>query len=183
MWRKRTRSIAPDQDCVARGAKFQSHIERRADGHSGMVRDEQGVIRWRYGNRESSPTDGDANPFNKPDFVIAEPSATNELIIRRSSFIPSVFEIIDAGRALGTIRMRSIFRNKYLIDIDNLSSLTFRMPLFSVRFFGVSTAGIEIWVAVGPSEMEWNILIKPGTEEWPLLAALAFIHTERWNYG
>jgi hypothetical protein len=57
------------------------------------------------------------------------------------------------------------------------------MPLFTIRFYGFSSAGPEIWVRVGRSKMEWNILIKAGVEEQPLVAALAFIHTEWWNYG
>lgn len=79
--------------------------------------------------------------------------------------------------------MLSIFRNKYAVDIDGVDSWTFRMPLFTIRFFGDSREGVGIWVAVWPSMMQWNILIKAGVEEWPLLAALAFIHTEWWNYG
>jgi len=54
---------------------------------------------------------------------------------------------------------------------------------FTIRFFGDSRSGPEIWVAVGPSKMEWRVLIKRDTREWPLLAALAFIHVEAWNYG
>jgi hypothetical protein len=79
--------------------------------------------------------------------------------------------------------MRSMFRNKYSIDIVGLNSWTLRMPLFTVRFCGDSRAGSEIWVVVGPSKMEWNILIKAGIEERPLVAALAFIHNEWWNYS
>ena len=31
---------------------------------------------------------------------------------------------------------------------------------------------------VGPSKMKWNMLFKPGTNPWPLMAVLSFIHTE-----
>jgi hypothetical protein len=47
------------------------------------------------------------------------------------------------------------------------------MPLFTIRFFGDSSTGVEIWVAVGPSKKEWSVLIKRDAREWPLLAALA----------
>jgi hypothetical protein len=90
---------------------------------------------------------------------------------------------MEAGRIIGRVKMCSVFRNKYAIDIDPVNSWTFRMPLFTIRFFGDSRAGPEIWVAVGPSKMEWRVLIKRDTREWPLLAALAFIHVEAWNYG
>ncbi len=181
MWRNRARAVAPDEECLARGTKFRCQIDRAADGHDGAVQDEHGIIRWRYGIRRNAAGRSPGDPFNKPDFVIAQPDARDEVIIRRASFIPSVFNIIEAGRVIGRIRMCSIFRNKYAIDIDGVDSWTFRMPLFTVRFFADSSAGREIWVAVGPSKMEWNILIKAGAKEWPLLASLAFIHTEWWN--
>lgn len=183
MQRNRTRTVAPDGECIAQGHKFLGQIHRGMDGHSGAVMDEHGVIRWRYGIRKNAPARRLGNPFNKPDFVIADPDGRDEIVIRRASFIPPVFNITAADRVIGTVRMRSMFRNKYTIDIDGVNSWTFRMPLFTVRFFGDSSAGAEIWVAVGPSKMEWNILIKGSAKEWPLLAALAFIHTEWWNYG
>ena len=183
MRRIRTRAVAPDAECIAHGTKFRSQIDRGVDGHSGAVLDEKGTIRWRYGVRNDAFGRHPGNPFNKPDFVIAKPDAKDEVIIRRVSFIPSVFNIMEADKVIGTVRMRSMFRNKYAIDIDGVNSWTFRMPLFTVRFFGDSSAGVEIWIAVGPSKMEWNILIKGNAKEWPVLAALAFIHTEWWNYS
>jgi hypothetical protein len=147
------------------------------------VLDEKGSIRWRYGVRNDAFGRRPGNPFNKPDFVIANSDTKDEVIIRRASFIPPVFNIMEADRVIGRVRMRSMFRNKYDIDIDGVNTWTFRMPLFTVRFFGDSSAGVEIWVAVGPSKIEWNILIKGSAKEWPLLAVLAFIHTEWWNYS
>lgn len=179
----RTTTIAPDKECVANGHKFLSQIDRGKDGHSGAVLDEQGVIRWRYGTRKNPFVPCLGNPFNKPDFVIADPDGRDEVVIRRASFIPPVFNIMEAGRIIGTVKMRSVFRNRYTIDIESVNSWTFRMPLFTIRFFGVSRSGPEIWVAVGPSKMEWSILIKRDAREWPLLAALAFIHVEAWNYA
>lgn len=183
MQRNRTRSVLPDPECVAHGVKFCSQIDRGRGGHSGALLDENGSIRWRYGTRNNPFSLRRENPFNKPDFVISGPDAIDEAIIRRASFIPSVFNIMQTGAVIGRVEMRSIFRNKYAIDVDSVSSWTFRMPLFTVRFFGDSRAGAQMWVVVGRSKMEWNILIKGGVREWPLLAALAFIHTEWWNYG
>ncbi len=84
---------------------------------------------------------------------------------------------------IGSIKMRSLFRNKYVIEIDQVNAWTFRMPLYTISFFGESDTGPEIWVVLGPSKMEWKILVKRETSEWPLLAALSFIHVEAWNYG
>jgi hypothetical protein len=183
MPRYTARATAPDEDSLARGSKFFSQIDRGADGHSGVVWDEQGTARWRYGVRKNSSGRRPENPFNTPDFVVKEPNAKDEVIIRRTSFVPPVFDITEAGRVIGRIRLRSMFRNKYAIEVDGVNSWTFRMPLFTVRFYGDSSAGPEMWVHLGRSKMEWVILIKAGVNERPVLAALAFIHCEWWNYG
>lgn len=183
MRRNRTTRVAPDQECIAEGHKFLCQIDRGMDGHSGAVLDEHGVIRWRYGRRKNASGPRLANPFSKPDFVIADSEGRGEVVISRASFIPPVFNLMEAGRIIGRVRMCSLFRNKYAIDIDGVDSWTFHMPLFTIRFFGDSSTGPEIWVAVGPSKREWSVLIKRGAREWPLLAALAFIHVEAWNYG
>lgn len=183
MQRNRTRAAAPDEECIAHGHKFLCQIDRGMDGHCGAIMDEHGVIRWRYGIRKNASARRLGNPFNKPDFVMTDPDGRDEIVIRRASFIPPVFSIIEAGRVVGRVRMRSLFRNKYAIEIDRVNSWTFRMPLFTIRFFGDSSAGVEIWVAVGPSKKDWNVLIKRDAMAWPLLAALAFIHVESWNYG
>jgi hypothetical protein len=181
--RLRRATTPPNADCIAKGHKFICQIDRRADGHSGGVMDEKGVIRWRYGTRKNSSAYRFANPFNKPDFVIAAPEGSDEVVIRRLSFFPPVFHILRAGAVIGCIKMRSLFRNKYVIAINQVNSWTFRMPLYTISFFGESGTGPGIWVVVGPSKMEWNILIAPETIPWPLVAALAFIHVEAWNYG
>ena len=111
MQRNRTRAVAPDGECIAQGHKFLGQIHRGMDGHSGAVMDEHGVIRWRYGIRKNAPARRLGNPFNKPDFVIADPDGRDEVVIRRASFIPPVFNIMAADRVIGTVRMRSMFRN------------------------------------------------------------------------
>jgi hypothetical protein len=179
---KRTTS-PPSNECIAHGHKIFSQIDRGASGHSGTLMDEKGVVRWRYGTRKNTAANRLANPFNKSDFLVVDPNGTDQIVIRRASFIPPVFNIVRAGTIIGRLKMRSLFRNKYSIEIDQVNTWTFRMPLFTVRFFGESGAGPEIWVVVGPSKMEWGILIAAAAGEWPLIAALAFIHVEAWNYG
>jgi len=183
MWRNKTRSIAPNEECVAAGTKLLCQIDRGAASRSGIVLDDQSVIRWQYKFRKLAPGTDPGNPFRKPIFVIAGLDKGNEVIIRRASFLPPLFNIRESGKTIGTIAMRSMFRNKYFISIDGVDSWTFRMPLFSIRFYGFSDAGAEIWVEVGPSKKDWNILIKAGVREWPLVAALAFIHNESWHYS
>jgi hypothetical protein len=99
------------------------------------------------------------------------------------SFIPSFFDIMEKDDVIGRIGMRSILRIKYSIEINGAGSWTFRLPLFTVRFRGDSQTGTDIWVLVGPSKMEWNILLRCGVGDRHLVAALAFIHNEWWNYS
>lgn len=178
------RAIAPNEESIAHGAKFTCAVDR--GGHSGAIwefRDEQDTIRWRYGIRRNVTGRTARNPFNKADFVVTGRDNDQEVIIRRASFIPPAFNVIESGKVIGSIRMRSIFRNKYSVFIDGVNSWTFRMPLYTIRFYGESNDGAEVWVVLGPSKMVWHVLIKPGVKVWPLLAALAFIHNEWWNYG
>lgn len=173
----------PDEECLAHGPKYLCQIDRGADGHKGVVWGEAGTVRWHYGTRRNPIGFRLRNPFNKPDFIVADPETKGELIIRRASFVPPVFHIMEAGNVIGQIRLRSILRNKYTINLGDTGVWTFRMPLFTIRFWGASAVGAGVWVAVGPSKMEWKILIKPGLNDRLLVAALAFIHNEWWNYS
>jgi hypothetical protein len=181
-WRSKSRFIAPDDDCVAKGTKLLSEIYR-GGSRDGEMRDEADVIRWQYGRNKAALRWRLRHPLSRPDFFVTELGTKSKLMIRRASRIPSVFEIIEDGKAVGRIKTLSILRNKYSITIDDVRAWTFRMPLFTVFFFGESRDGAEIWVRVGPSERQWSILIKHGVVQRPLAAALAFIHNERYFRG
>jgi hypothetical protein len=180
--RSQNRTIAPDKDCIARGAKFACRIESAWDGHSGKVYDEHGDVCWRYGARKSDLGWRWGNPFNKRDFVVASPQTNEEIVFRRISFLPPRLMINDARGESGTVCMVSVLRNKYRINVTARQSWTFRMPLFKVVFWGGTDESPEFWVRE-VTKMAWNILIKPGIEVQPLLAALCFIHVERFNYS
>jgi len=183
MNRSRNRMVGPDEDCIARGAKFTCQIDRQGDGHNGVVRDKDGEIRWRYGVRMNDLGRSWANPFNKKDFVVADSKTGEEIVIRRRSFFPPRFAIMDARGVRGTVCMVSILRNRYTINVQGRRPWRFRMPLFTVYFWGETGESSEFWVIVGPSKMDWSILIKCGIEDQPLVAALSFIHNEWWNYS
>lgn len=174
----------PPADAIASGAKLVSRISLAPVGPKrvGTISDENGHIRWRYGPHPTHDSWGVGNPLSKPDFVLFEDDQTEAFRIRRISFFPSAFCIMEKGKFIGRIRLASILRNKYEIQIDGLNPWTFHMPLFRVYFYGKSSAGAEFWVAM-VRELRWHILIGPGLPERPLAAVLAFIHNERFFYS
>ena len=176
------RAIAPDQDCVVRGAKFRCRIDRGAGGHTGAVYDEHGDLRWRYGVRKNDRGRSWKNPLNKKDFVVADPQTGEEIFLRRASFFPSSFTVNDARGLRGTVRVVSVLRNMYAIKLTSGRPWTYRMPLFTVWFWGETDESPEFWVRE-VTKMAWDILIRPGIENQPLMAVLSFIHVERWNYS
>jgi hypothetical protein len=181
----KTQAVSPDEKCLAEGGKYLCQIDRGKNGHTGVVRDEKGSIRWKYGARARANGSGRSirNPFGKPDFVINDIGGQNEIVIRRASFIPPAFMVMEERASIGRIRLTTILRNRYEIMLSEMQPLTFRMPLFTVRFWGGSKSGPEVWVAVGPSKMEWSILVKPGLDDRHLIAVLSFIHVEWWNFS
>jgi hypothetical protein len=174
-------AIAPDFGGLEEGTKLICQIDQ--GGHRcGDIRDDTGFLRWRYASCRNAERWSLKNPFSKWDFVVVEAHTNTEIIIRRASFIPPVFKIIEANRVVGSIRLLSLLRNRYSITISGIT-WTFCMPLFTILFYANSRDGTEMWVEVGPTERQWNILVEPGVAQARLIAALAFIHNERYSYG
>jgi hypothetical protein len=174
----------PDEDSLARGAKYLSAIDADA-WNRGEVIDENDAVRWRYFPRRSAANRGWGNPLRKADFVMQEAAGSGESIIRRTSLVPAVFQVLDDERPIGRIRMLSFLRNRYEIRIDGLNTWEFRMPLFRIDFWGAATS-TDIWVHVWKTKRWWSTLLRPGiagSSDRPLVAALAFIHTEWWSYS
>lgn len=177
------RATYPDDDCIALGAKLFCKIDRRESNRKGVILDEQGAVRWRFDVRKNVTQRSWWNPFYKKEFVVTDVRSGEEVVLRRASFFPSRFLIIQARAIIGSVCRASILRNKYTINVHGGQSWVFRMPLFSVHFFGGTKESTEFWVVIGPSKMEWNVLIKPGIADQPLVAALSLIHHMAWNYG
>jgi hypothetical protein len=151
-------------------------------GGSGAVSDQHGFICWRYGLHRTRHSWTLGNPLRKPDFVFFERDERDALKIRRVSLFPSVFNLLEEGNLIGTVRMSSVLRNRYSIELDGVK-WTFHMPLYTIYFSGESRTGTEVWVAMGPRESQWNILLAPGLPERSFAAILAFIHNERYFYS
>jgi hypothetical protein len=183
MSRQETKTGSPDADCIDRGAKYFFQIDRAGRQRSGKVYDENGGLVWRYAARRDALGPRRGNPFTKPDFVFTEADGPAELVIHKLSCFPSGFEIRDRDAVIGRIGVRSIVRIKWGVEIEGTGSWTFSLPLFTVYFHGESQSGRDIWVIVGPSKMEWSVLIRPGINDRRLVVPLAFIHNEWWHYA
>jgi hypothetical protein len=178
---KTYKTCAPDDSCIENGAKFWSLIDRYSNGHSGQIEDAPESVRWRFGARRNPDGHTFRNPFGKKDFVVSEETGPREVIVRRTSFFLPEFQMIEGGHPVGRIRLVTPLRNKYAIDIGD-RSWTFRMPLYTVHFFAESQGEGAAWV-IPKSNKAWGVLLRPGLSAWPLIAAIAFIQVERWNYG
>ena len=175
---------SPDEDCMERGKKVFFAIDRDSPRHNvGEIWDYDGHLLWSYRRSNKSAAHSIGNPLGKRDFVISDASGTELCVIRRKSFFPSRFVVLESGETTGLISLRGFLKNRYAIDIQGAKTWTFRLTLFSLFFWGDANGEPALWVRVGPTKMEWNALLKPGMEPTPLLFALAFIHNEWWNYS
>lgn len=178
----RLRWIAPDENEIERGNKYVFQIDdtRAAPG---VIFTEPRNIQWRFECQPRRSTYSPLNLVSKPDFVLFDTQNREILRVIRERRLPPRFRIVEHQRTVGKISLRSILRNKYGIEFDGGPTWLFRMTLFSVCFPGVSSAGTRLWVRVGPSKREWNLLVPPEADHLYLLAGLAFIHREWWCYA
>lgn len=176
-------AVAPDVFRAHHGAGYTCLMDAKARNRSGKVFDEHGVLRWQYRFRTNAEGRTRRNPLNKPDFIFADTNGRGEVVIRRTSLIPSCFDVLEGNDVIGRIAQRGLLGLKYVIRITGFHDWTFRISLCSLRFFGHSRSGTDICVVVGPSKMQWNILLRPGGATREFLAALAFIHSQWCTHG
>jgi hypothetical protein len=179
---ERDQQTRPDAGDIERGIQYCFQIGRETDS-PGVILCKPNVIRWQYETRPRRSPYSLMNLLKKPDFVITNPGGQEVLQVRRVKRLPPSFEMIEHNQVVAKIAMRSILRNKYRLEFKAGPIWTFCMPLFTVFFWGESTAGTKVWVRVGPSKKQWNLLAEPGVDSVHLLSGLAFIHREWWCYN
>lgn len=183
MWPARSQMNPPDEDSVTNGAKHCCVIDLDNRCRTGMVLDEDGDVAWRYEQMPNQLKYSFRNPFNKADFVVSDLDGQRRVCIRRTSLIPSRYGILEGDDTVGQIALQSVLLNKYSIRIAGLTPCNFRMPLFTTNFHGELNHDTGVWVVVGPSKRQWNVLIRPEMSDVRLLSALAFVHNQWYNHS
>ncbi len=171
----------PSDEIIEKGGMLTSRIHETVD-YAGSILDESGDVVWRSETRPTRSPYSPANLLKKPAFVIVEPDGSEIAQVSRCRRLPPTFSIRNANGCVGTIRLRSVLRNLYSVSLGSENWL-FRMPLFHVDFGGVSDLGGRVWVRMGPSKKQWNILFALGVKHREMAVAIAFIHREWWCYS
>lgn len=177
----RLRYTAPDPSQIEQCAAYRFHIISTPEDW-GRIYVKPGAIRWRYETDPPRPSHSPLNIIRKPDFVVLDTDNQEVLRIARKIRFPARFNIVQGGRTVGEIARRSVLRNKYSIEYEGGPAWLFKMTLFSVRFPGISCEGSRVWVVVGPSKKQWNVLIERRADSVKLVGSLAFLHREWWCY-
>ena len=137
---------------------------------------------WKFEPNPLRATLSIRNLFKKPELVFLTPEGCEEFRISRHARIPATFVLLKNGEVAAEIVRRSILRNNYSIQCDGRTWIV-RMPVFTIRFFGVSDQGQHVWILVGPSKRQWSILFERGADSPHLLASIVFIHRLWWCHS
>ena len=122
--------------------------------------------------------------FRTPDFVICDLEGKEVYRLKRE-FRPvfAKFLMSENGSRICTIKQKSVFRNSYVLEFQDAEPWTFRMPLFSAEFRGVSKSGLKVRVRVRRTHNIWYVQVDRDADKQWLVAALAFIHRERLRFN
>ena len=126
---RKQNALSPPHDAISNGIKLVSRIARTKTGprRVGTISNEDGAILWHYGPHPTRESWSAGNPLRKPDLIFLEDERTEILRIRRISLFPSVFIMVEKNETIGSIRMKSVFRNKYQIQVGG-DHLMFHQP-------------------------------------------------------
>jgi len=150
---------------------------------NGAIYNSLGEILWRFKTWQTGTGHYPYGVFHLPDFVVADPADKEVYRIKlKRQFSLGKFEMTENGAVICVIRQRSFLRNKFTLEFSNGQKWVFRMPLFSVRFGGISDSGAKVRVLVRTHNL-WHVWIDPAADNRQLVAALAFIHRERLRFN
>jgi hypothetical protein len=172
----------PDANDQLHGEKFRLVLENTLD-FAGSVTDDSGQVLLRYAMDPAQSPYSLLNLFRKTDFVVSNADGVELLRIRRRRSVFPYFELVEHKTVVGTIQCRNFSGTAYTMTLPEQSQWSVRMPSFSLSFWAESSSGAHLWILVGPSKRQWNVLFQPGVNSLPCIAGLAFIHRRWWCYG
>jgi hypothetical protein len=149
------------------------------DGH-GEIYDRDSLKLWsfRSGYRGKPPSVFALLP-RLPDFSFCDTAGKELFAVSCRRRLPlDQFDMWEKGKPSGALRQRSFLRTKYAFDFADGTSWTFRMPLFTAYFSGVSSTGVSFQARLYRHDT-WYVQMPEGADTPRLLAALAFIQRER----
>lgn len=182
----------PNDYEVARGAEYVFSISAEVDDSGAIYQLWYDQPFCRYESQPKRPTYSVRNLLGKPALVFRNRQEEEILRIVRAGRLPPKFAMViteDGTRqVVGTIRLVTPLRNKYLIELSGANlwapvRLTFHMPLFTIYFHGGTMDGKRLWVKVWETKRQWLVLRPPELNHPYLLPALAFVHREWWCFG
>lgn len=146
-------------------------------GYGELIRCSGGELILRFGN-SFRPRWMLYGYFKMPDFVITDKAGSEIFRFRPSAvFSRSVFEVVAGSSLAGQVKVRFKLGWRYELTGPRVPRWTINMPLFTVRFSGVSDAGHRV-VFTHANHREWVLLVTPGGDTDIFLATMAFVVRE-----
>ncbi len=143
---------------------------------------EEGRVVFRFRN-EPQPKILMYGLVRLPEFVVCDPDGKEVVRIRRTRRFPrSIFEMRDGKELRATIVRRHPLFSSYDIRLAGGPDWRFKLPLFTIDFFGESSIGGRL-LARQDSHNQWFMVVDTNHDSPYLIHALAFIHRERIRVG
>ncbi len=118
-----------------------------------------------------------------PEFVVCDPDGKEVVRIRRTRRFPrAIFEMRDGKELRATIVRRHLLFSSYDIRLAGSPDWRFKLPLFTIDFFGESSIGGRLR-ALLDTHNQWFMVVDTNHDSPYLIHALAFIHRERLRVG
>jgi len=118
-----------------------------------------------------------------PEFIVCDPDGKEVVRIRRTRRFPrATFEVRDGKTLRATIVRRHPLFSSYDICLTGGPDWRFKLPMFTVDFFGESSRGGRL-LAWLHTHRQWYMVVATNHNSPYLIHALAFIHRERLRVG
>ncbi len=118
-----------------------------------------------------------------PEFVVYDPDGKEVVRIRRTRRFPrAIFEMRDGKELRATIVRRHPLFSSYDIRLAGGPDWRFKLPLFTIDFFGESSIGGRLLARLD-THNQCFMVVDTNHDSPYLIHALAFLHRERIRVG